>query len=85
MSAPFTRLQLKVVEGEKQQREKEASELQTRLSLEEQREEERGKDAVCFRQRLAEAEAARETLKREVRHDWFFPIHVSWIYWIFHL
>lgn len=45
----------------------EVAELQTRLSLEEQREEERLKEVFTFKQKLTEAETARESLKREVR------------------
>lgn len=59
-------LQLKVLDGEKDQRELEAAELQARLTMEEQKEEERGKDFVSLKQKLNEAETARESLKREV-------------------
>ncbi len=45
------------------------AELQTRLSLEEQREEERGKEVFTFKQKLTEAETARDSLKKEVRLD----------------
>lgn len=42
------------------------AELQTRLSLEEHREGERGKDVFTLKQKLTEAEAARASLKKEV-------------------
>uniref|UniRef100_A0A3P9BZZ5 Ciliary rootlet coiled-coil, rootletin n=1 Tax=Maylandia zebra TaxID=106582 RepID=A0A3P9BZZ5_9CICH len=64
---PFVWLQLKVLDGEKEQKEREVAELQTRLSLEEQRDEERGKEVFTLKQKLAEAETARESLKKEVR------------------
>lgn len=62
-------LQLKVLDGEKEQREREVVELQTRLSLEEQREEERGKEVFTLKQKLTEAETARGSLKKEVRME----------------
>lgn len=43
------------------------AELQTRLALEEQREEEKGKEAFTLKQKLTEAEMARDSLKKEVR------------------
>lgn len=43
------------------------AELQARLSVEEQREEERGKEGVTLRQKLNDAEAVRDSLKKEVR------------------
>lgn len=52
---------------EKEQKEREVAELQTRLSLEEQREEEKGKEAFTLKQKLTEAETARDSLKKEVR------------------
>lgn len=66
---PFVWLQLKVLDGEKEQKEREVAELQTRLSLEEQRDEERGKEVFTLKQKLAEAETARESLKKEVRME----------------
>lgn len=60
------RLQLKVLDAEKEQKGREVAELQTRLALEEQREEEKGKEAFALKQKLAEAEVSREALKREV-------------------
>lgn len=51
---------------EKEQKEREVAELQTRLALEEQREEEKGKEAFTLKQKLAEAEVSRDSLKREV-------------------
>lgn len=51
---------------EKEQKAREVAELQTRLALEEQREEEKGKEAFALKQKLAEAEVSREALKREV-------------------
>lgn len=47
------------------------AELQTRLTLEEQREEERGKEAFTFKLKLTEAEMARDSLKKEVKR--YFP------------
>lgn len=64
--AVVSAFQLKVLDGEKEQRSREVAELQTRLSLEEQREEERMKEVFIFKQKLAEAEAARDSLKKEV-------------------
>lgn len=45
------------------------AELQTRLALEEQREEEKGKEAFALKQKLTEAEMARDSLKKEVRME----------------
>lgn len=42
------------------------AELQTRLSLEEQREEEKGKEAFILKQKLTEVETARDSLRKEV-------------------
>lgn len=42
------------------------AELQARLALEEQREEEKGKDVLSLKHRLSEAESARDSLKKEV-------------------
>lgn len=66
----FPLLQLKLVDGEKEQKEQEAAELQTRLLLEEQREEEKAKELFTVRHKLTEAETARDFLKREVRMAW---------------
>lgn len=60
-------VQLKVVDGEKEQKEREAAELQTRLLLAEQREEEKAKELFTVRHKLTEAETARDFLKKEVR------------------
>lgn len=65
----FPSFQLKVLDGEKEQKEREVAELQTRLSLEEQRDEERGKEVFTLKQKLAESETARESLKKEVRME----------------
>lgn len=65
----FSWLQLKVLDGEKEQKGREVAELQTRLSLEEQREEERGKEVFTLKQKLTEAETARNSLKKEVRME----------------
>lgn len=43
------------------------AELQNRLSLEEQREEERAKEMFTLKQKLSEAETVRDSLKKEVR------------------
>lgn len=59
-------LQVKLLDGEREQRGKEAAELQARLSLEEQRDEQRGKDNFLLKQQLSEAESARNSLKKEV-------------------
>lgn len=45
------------------------SELQTRLLLEEQREEEKGKELFALKHKLTEAETAREILKKEASID----------------
>lgn len=66
----FTLLQLKVLDGEKEQKEREVAELQTRLLLEEQREEEKAKELFAVRHKLTEAETARDFLKKEVRMAW---------------
>lgn len=58
---------------EKEQKGQEVAELQTRLALEEQREEEKGKEAFVLKQKLAEAEASRDSLKREVQRCVSFP------------
>lgn len=47
----------------------EVAELQTRLALEEQRDEERGKEAFALKQKLTDAEMARDSLKKEVRME----------------
>lgn len=65
----FTGLQLKVLDGEKEQKGREVAELQTRLALEEQRDEERGKEAFGLKQKLTDAEMARDSLKKEVRME----------------
>ena len=65
----FSWLQLKVLDGEKEQKGREVAELQTRLSLEEQREEEKGREVFSLKQRLTEAETARDSLKKEVRME----------------
>ena len=59
-------VQVKVVDGEREQRVKEVAELQARLSLEEQRDEERGKENFLLKQKLSEAESARVSMKKEV-------------------
>lgn len=61
--------QVKVLDGEKEQKGKEVAELQTRLSLEEQREEERGREIFSLKQKLAEADTARTSIKKEVRRE----------------
>lgn len=63
----FSLPQLKLVDGEKEQKEREAAELQTRLLLEEQREEEKARELFTVRHKLTEAETARDFLKKEVR------------------
>lgn len=45
------------------------AELQTRLSLDEQREEERGREVFSLKQKLNEAETIRDSLKKEVRME----------------
>lgn len=65
----FSWLQLKVLDGEKEQKGREVAELQTRLLLEEQREEEKGREVFSLKQRLTEAETARDSLKKEVRME----------------
>lgn len=56
-----------MVDVEREQKAREVAELQTRLSLEEQKEEERGKELFSIKQKVAEAEAARNTLRKEVQ------------------
>lgn len=63
----FSLLQLKVLDGEKEQKGREVAELQARLSLEEQREEERGKEVFTLKQRLTQVEMTRDAVKKEVR------------------
>lgn len=58
---------MKVLDGEKEQKGREVAELQTRLSLEEQREEERGRAMFSLKQKLVEADTARISIKKEVR------------------
>lgn len=60
-------VQVKVLDGEREQRSREVAELQTRLSVEEQREEERTRDLFSLKQRLTEAETAKTSIKKEVR------------------
>lgn len=45
------------------------AELQTRLALDERREEERGKEFFSLKQKLTEAETTRDSLKKEVRTE----------------
>lgn len=61
------RPQLKVLEVEKGQKAQEVAELHSRQALEEQREDEKNKEAFVLRQKLAETEASRDSLKREVQ------------------
>lgn len=61
--------QLKVLDGEKEQKGREVAELQARLSVEEQREEDRVKEVFTLKQKLTEAETARNALKTEVRME----------------
>lgn len=65
----FLWLQLKVLDGEKEQMGREVAELRRRVLLEEQREEERGKELFTLKQKLTEAETARDSLKKEVRME----------------
>lgn len=58
------------MDGEKEQKEREVAELQTRLLLEEQREEEKAKELFAVRHKFTEAETARDFLKKEVRMAW---------------
>lgn len=60
-------MKLKVVDVEREQKAREVAELQTRLSLEEQKEEERGKELFSIKQKLTEAEAIKNSLKKEVQ------------------
>lgn len=60
-------LQVKVLDGEKEQKGREVAELLARLSLEEQRDEERGREVLALKLKLTEAETARNTMKKEVR------------------
>lgn len=59
-------VQVKVVDVEREQKAREVAELQTRLSLEEQKDEERGKELFLIKQKLSETEAARNSLRKEV-------------------
>lgn len=58
---------MKVLDGEREQRSREVAELQTRLSVEEQREEERARELFSFKQKLTEAETAKNSIRKEVR------------------
>lgn len=62
-------VQVKVVDVEREQKVREVAELQTRLSLELQKEEERGKELFSIKQKLTEAEAARNSLRKEVQRE----------------
>lgn len=62
-------VKMKVVDVEREQKAREVAGLQTRLSLEEQKEEERVKELFTIKQKLTEAEAARNSLKKEVRRE----------------
>lgn len=61
--------QVKVVDVEREQKAREVAELQTRLSLEEQKEEERAKELFSIKQKLTEAEAARNSFRKEVQRE----------------
>lgn len=59
--------QLKNLDSENSKRSKEVGELQARVALEEQREEESRRQAFGLRQKVAESEADTEAARKEVR------------------
>ncbi len=59
--------QVKLLDVEREQKTKQLCELQTRLSLDEQKDEERARELISLKQRLAETEASRNSLQKEVR------------------
>lgn len=59
--------QVKVLDAEREQTGKQVAELQTRLSVEDQRDEERAKELISLKQKLTDTETSRNALQREVR------------------
>lgn len=58
---------MKVLDGDREKRSREVEELRGQVSLEEQREEDRGKEILALKRRLAEAEEAGNLLRKEVQ------------------
>lgn len=59
--------QVKVLDAEREQKAKQTAELQTRLSAEDQKDEERARELISLKQRLADTETSRTSLQKEVR------------------
>lgn len=59
--------QVKVLDAEREQKDKQTAELQTRLSAEDQKDEERARELISLKQRLADTETSRNSLQKEVR------------------
>lgn len=59
--------QVKLLDVEREQKGKQLAELQTRLSLEEHKDEERARELIALKQRLADSETSRNSLQKEVR------------------
>lgn len=59
--------QVKLLDVEREQKGKQLAELQTRLSLEEHKDEERARELISLKQRLADSETSRNSLQKEVR------------------
>lgn len=59
--------QVKVLDAEREQMGKQVAELQTRLSAEDQRDEERAKELIALKQKLTDTETSRHALQKEVR------------------
>lgn len=59
--------QVKVLDVEREQKGKQLAELQARLSVEEQKDEERARELISLKQRLADNETSRSSLQKEVR------------------
>lgn len=59
--------QVKLLDVEREQKGKQLAELQTRLSLEEHKDEERARELISLKQRLTDSETSRNSLQKEVR------------------
>lgn len=59
--------QVKVLDAEREQTGKQMAELQTRLSGEDQKDEERARELISLKQKLTDTETTRNALQKEVR------------------
>lgn len=59
--------QVKVLDTDREQMGRQVAELQTRLSAEDQRDEERAKEMITLKLKLSETETSRNALQKDVR------------------